>query len=74
MTAYKPHEFAKLLGVTVKTLQRCDNIGRLKTYHSTSNHRYYTDEHLTSIIHVFLVVYTAYENTNQKSKIKNQNR
>ena len=53
MTVYKPHEFAKLLGVTVKTLQRWDNIGRLKANRSPSNRRYYTDEHLTSIIHVF---------------------
>lgn len=55
MTVYKPHEFAKLLGVTVKTLQRWDNIGRLKAYRSPSNHRYYTDENLTSIIHVFFL-------------------
>lgn len=57
MTAYKPHEFAKLLGVTVKTLQRWDNTGRLKANRSPSNRRYYTDEHLTPIIHVFFVLF-----------------
>ena len=65
MTVYKPHEFAKLLGVTVKTLQRWDNTGQLKAHRSPSNRKYYTDEHLMSIIHVFRVVYTACENTNQ---------
>ena len=72
MTVYKPHEFAKLLGVTVKTLQRWDNIGRLKAHRSPSNHRYYTDEHLTSIIYVFSC--RLYNLRKYKSKIKNQNR
>ena len=45
MTVYKPHEFTKLLGATVKILQRQDNMDRLKAYCSPSNHRYYTDEH-----------------------------
>ena len=70
MTVYKPHEFAKLLGVTVKTLQRWDNIGRLKAYRSPSNHRYYTDENLTSIIHVFSCRLYGL----RKYKSKNQNR
>lgn len=51
MTVYKPHDFAKLLGVTNKTLQCWDNIRRLKARRSPSNRRYYTDKHLTSIIY-----------------------
>lgn len=68
MTVYKPHEFAKLLGVTVKILQRQDNIDRLKAYCSPSNHIYYTGEHLMAIIHVFSC--SLYSLRKYKSKIK----
>lgn len=43
---YKPHEFAKLVGVSVKTLQRWDNHGKLPAKRTPSNYRYYTDEDL----------------------------
>lgn len=39
---YKPHEFAQMLGVTVKTLQRWDASGLLKAHRTPSNRRYYT--------------------------------
>ena len=42
MDIYKPNEFAELVGVSVKTLQRWDNDGKLKAYHSPSDRRYYT--------------------------------
>jgi putative resolvase len=43
---YKPHEFAKKLGITVKTLQRWDISGKLPAKRSLSNYRYYNDEDL----------------------------
>ena len=52
----------------VLALQRWDNIERLKAYRSPSNRRYYTDEHLTSIIHAFSC--RLYGLRKYKSKIK----
>lgn len=39
---YKPSEFAKLLNVSVKTLQRWDREGILKAKRSPTNRRFYT--------------------------------
>jgi len=39
---YKPKEFAKLLGVSVKTLQRWDNHNILHAHRSPTDRRYYT--------------------------------
>ena len=41
---YKPKEFAELLGVSVKTLQRWDKKGLLVAYRTPTNRRYYTHE------------------------------
>ena len=41
---YKPKEFAELLNVSVLTLQRWDNAGKLKAYRTPTNRRYYTYE------------------------------
>jgi hypothetical protein len=41
---YKPKEFAAMLGVTVKTLQRWDNDDKLKAYRNPKNRRYYKRE------------------------------
>lgn len=46
---YRPHEFAELAGVSVKTLQRWDNTGKLKAYRTVGNHRYYTDKQLNQV-------------------------
>ncbi len=46
MSNYKPQEFAEMLGISVKTLQRWDREGKLKAYRTPSDRRYYTDEHL----------------------------
>ena len=40
--SYKPKDFARLLGVSVKTLQRWDNTGVLKAFRTPTNRRYYT--------------------------------
>lgn len=39
---YKPKEFAKLLNVSVITLQRWDKAGKLKAFRTPTNRRYYT--------------------------------
>ena len=44
LRTYKPHEFAKLIGVTVKTLQRWDREGILQACRTPTNRRYYTHE------------------------------
>lgn len=44
MGNYKPNEFAKLIGVSVKTLQRWDNGGILKAFRTPTNRRYYTHQ------------------------------
>lgn len=41
---YKIGEFAKLLGVTVMTLQRWDNTGKLKAKRTKGNRRFYTHD------------------------------
>ncbi len=44
---YKPKDFAKLLGVSVKTLQRWNREGTLKASRTLTNRRYYTyDQYL----------------------------
>ena len=39
---YKPKDFAELLGVSVKTLQRWDREGTLKVNRTPTDRRYYT--------------------------------
>ena len=41
---YKPHEFAELLNISVKTLQRWDREGILHAFRTPTNRRYYTYE------------------------------
>lgn len=41
ITNYKPKDFAELLGVSVKTLQRWDRDGILKANRTPTNRRYY---------------------------------
>lgn len=46
MSTYTVSEFAKLVGVSVKTLQRWDREGKLKAGRTPSNRRIYTDDDL----------------------------
>ena len=39
---YSPKAFGRLIGRSVKTLQRWDRVGILKAYRSPTNRRYYT--------------------------------
>ena len=44
MNIYRPHEFAKLIGRSVQTLQRWDRVGILKAHRSKTNRRFFTHE------------------------------
>lgn len=76
---YKPHEFAQLVGVSVKTLQRWDTSGRLKAYRAPSNRRYYTHQQYLTYIgadspptHQYAVIYARVSNRAQKDDLANQ--
>ena len=43
---YKPKDFSKLIGVSVKTLQRWDKEGILVAKRNPKNRRFYTQEQL----------------------------
>lgn len=79
VTYYKPKDFAELLGVSVKTLQRWDREGILKAYRSPTDRRYYTyDQYLQfkglkSVNDTRkTVVYARVSTKNQKDDLKNQ--
>jgi predicted site-specific integrase-resolvase len=46
MNTYKPQDFSEMIGVSVKTLQRWDNDGKLKAYLTPTDRRYYTHKQL----------------------------
>lgn len=74
----KPKEMSKLLNVTVKTLQRWDNSGKLKAHRNPSNRRYYYYEQYLAYIGELnndkgkVVIYTRVSTRNQKDDLKNQ--
>lgn len=79
ITNYKPKDFAELLGVSVKTLQRWDREGILKSNRTPTNRRYYTyDQYLTyKGIDVEkdnrqIVIYARVSTRNQKDALINQ--
>ena len=49
-TAYGIGEFSRIVGISVKTLQRWDRLGILKPFRSPTNRRLYTVEHLKKIL------------------------
>lgn len=76
---YKPKDFAALLGVTVRTLQRWDNDGILHAYRTPTNRRYYTyDQYLqfkgikADIYTRDVVIYARVSTKNQKDDLQNQ--
>lgn len=79
ITNYKPKDFAELLGVSVKTLQRWDRDGILKANRTPTNRRYYTyDQYLqfrgiqTENDIRDVVIYARVSTRNQKDDLKNQ--
>ncbi|WDL96172.1 IS607 family transposase [Alicyclobacillus sp. ALC3] len=77
---YKPHEFAGLLNVTVRTLQRWDTEGKLKAYRTPTDRRFYTHEQYLECIGKSVtntakgrsVIYARVSNQGQKDDLANQ--
>ena len=76
---YKPKDFAELLGVSVKTLQRWDRDGILKANRTPTDRRYYTyDQYLqfkgiqTKDDIRDVVIYARVSTGNQKDDLRNQ--
>jgi putative resolvase len=77
---YKINEFAKMINVSIKTLQRWDCGGTLKAFRTPTNRRYYTHSQYleyvgdspTGRIKGKTVIYTRVSSRNQKDDLKNQ--
>ena len=79
ITNYKPKDFAELIGVSVKTLQRWDREGILKANRTPTDRRYYTyDQYLqfkgikTQNDIRQVVIYARVSTKNQKDDLQNQ--
>ena len=83
MKRYKIGEFAKLLNVTVKTLQNWDKQGTLKAYRTPTNQRFYTEEQLNQVLGLptnenqeektgLKIGYCRVSTHNQKNSLQNQ--
>ena len=78
MSNYKPQEFAEMIGVSVKTLQRWDKEGKLKAYRTPTDRRYYTHKQYVDYMgdgkakYGKTVIYTRVSTTNQKDDLQNQ--
>ena len=79
MKTYKPNEFAKMIGVSVKTLQRWDNENTLTACRNPKDRRYYThkqyDEYMGNQTENKLgktIIYSRVSNVGQKDDLVNQ--
>lgn len=79
ITNYKPKDFAELLGVSVKTLQRWDRDGILKANRTPTDRRYYTYEQYLQFKGIQtdndirdIVIYARVSTRNQKDDLHNQ--
>lgn len=78
VTNYKPKDFAELLNVSVKTLQRWDREGVLKAFRTPTDRRYYTYEQYLEFKGIDnntekkTVIYARVSTNNQKDDLKNQ--
>ena len=79
ITDYKPKDFAELVGVSVKTLQRWDRDGTLKANRTPTDRRYYTyDQYLqfkgvnTGNDTRQVVIYARVSAKNQRDGLQNQ--
>lgn len=80
MNTYKPNEFAEMIGVSVKTLQRWDRNKKLIAYRTPTNRRYYTHnqyvEYMGKIVQEKdkrkTIIYTRVSSSGQKDDLKNQ--
>ena len=79
ITNYKPKDFAELLGVSVKTLQRWDREGTLKANRTPTDRRYYTYDQYLQFKGINIendqrqvVIYARVSTRNQRDDLKNQ--
>ena len=79
ITNYKPKDFAELLGVSVKTLQRWDIDGILKANRTLTDKRYYTYDQYLQFKGIQIendirdtVIYARVSTRNQKDDLQNQ--
>ena len=79
ITNYKSKDFAELLGVSVKTLQRWDRDGILKANRTPTDRRYYTYNQYLQFKGIQtendirdVVIYARVSTRNQKDDLKNQ--
>ena len=79
ITNYKPKDFAELLGVSVKTLQRWDREGILKANRTPTDRRYYTYAQYLQFKGIQtaqdrrdVVIYARVSTRNQKDDLQNQ--
>lgn len=79
MKVYRIHEMAEKLGVSIKTLQRWDNAGKLPARRTPSNQRYYTEDQYLDYIgmsvekpHRKVVAYARVSSKNQRDDLKHQ--
>ena len=79
ITNYKPKDFAELLGVSVKTLQRWDRDGILKANRTPTDRRYYTYQQYLQFKGIQTendirdtVIYARVSTRNQKDDLQNQ--
>ena len=79
ITNYKPKDFAALLGVSVKTLQRWDRAGILKANRTPTDRRYYTYDQYLQFKGIQaesdrrdVVIYARVSTKNQKDDLQNQ--
>ena len=78
LNIYKPQEFAEMIGISVKTLQRWDNEGKLKANRSPTDRRYYTHKQYVDYMGSGenktgkTIIYTRVSTQNQKDDLNNQ--
>ena len=78
MRNYRPQEFAEMIGVSVKTLQRWDKGGKLKAYRTPTDRRYYTYKQYVDYMgdgnckHGKTVIYTRVSTPSQKGDLQTQ--
>ena len=80
MNTYKPNEFAEMIGVSVKTLQRWDKNKKLIAFRSPTNRRYYTHNQYVEYMGKTIqekdkrktIIYTRVSSSWQKDDLKNQ--
>lgn len=78
---YTPAQFAKRIGVSVKTIQKWDRLGILPAKRTITNRRYYTDDDLAAALNLprlhkdrRTVAYCRVSSQAQKPDLENQKR